>query len=150
EKLVKHDEGDAVEGAGGQGSARAGGGDDVEPAVVVEVGGGDAHAADKRGVIGEEALDHGAALAAESFDVGRPTRAGAGDDVGIAVAVHVPARDIDPAREPGAVGIETENHGAAEAVKRLDMRSAARSSARDDIGEPVEIKVGGGDAHTAR
>ena len=89
-------------------AAGAGAGDDVGAAVAVDVAGGDADAAGEAGGVGEEARRSARCRlgAAEDLDMRPAAGAGAGDDVGEAVAVDVAGGDEDAAGERGAVGEE--------------------------------------------
>src|SRR5262249_17030963 len=78
-------------------AAGRGGGDVVSLAVAVHVAGRHLDAAAEGGVVGVEALENGAVLAAERLDVRPAAGAGAGDQVGEAVAVDVADGDEDAA-----------------------------------------------------
>src|SRR5439155_20754208 len=72
-----------------------------------------------------EARQQRQVLAAEHFDVGEAADAGAGEDVGNAVAVHIAGRYANPAGERRIVGEETELQRAGLGVEDLDVRPAA-------------------------
>src|SRR6267378_2534180 len=80
-------------------AAGPGPGDDVGPAVTVDVAGGHPHAAGEAHVVWEKAEQWGAVLAGEGEDVGAAAGVGADDDVGKAVTVDVARRHEAAARE---------------------------------------------------
>src|SRR5262249_55611867 len=127
-----------------------GAGDDVGNAVTVDVAGGYVHAGSEERAIGVEIADHLPCATAKNPDVWAGARPRPGDDVGIAVAVHVAGGHVDAAGERRRVGIETGNlvglpdGERARPVKDLDIRPAARPNAGDDIGVAVVVNVGSG------
>src|SRR5262249_54309101 len=112
-------EGGAVERPG----LRAAGGrradQQVDLAVVAEFGRRHRRAAGEAGVEGEGVARGRLALAAVRLAGRRPAGAGAGDDVGVAVAVQVAGRHEGPALERRVVGEERAELGAGLAVEDL-------------------------------
>src|SRR5262249_21857399 len=78
--------------------------DDLGAAVLVEVPGGDVDAAGEGRGVGQEAGDRCRIDAAERLHVRSAAGAGAGDDVGVLVAVDVADGDVDAAAEALVVG----------------------------------------------
>src|SRR5205823_3238975 len=122
-------------------AARPGAGDDVGPAVAGQVARGDEHAAGEGPAVGEEALDAAAGGAAEHLDVRATARAGAGNDVGLAVAVHVAGGHGHAAAKQRVVGEERMDHGSRQAVEDLDVGAARGARAGDEVGEAVAVDV---------
>ncbi len=92
-------------------AAGTGGRDDIGPAVAVVVGRADADAAAEAAAVGEEVRQQvGRIRAAEDPHVRAAAGAGAGDDVGPAIAVEVARRHVDAAGE-AAVGLEGRQFG---------------------------------------
>src|SRR5262249_9638446 len=116
---------------------RAGPGDDVGPAVAVEVAGRHEHAAAEVRPVGVEAGQFHPGDDAEDLDVRVGPRPRPGDDVGDAVAVEVAGRHPHPAGEPRVVGHEADERGQVPAAEGLDVRPAADVGAGDDVGEAV-------------
>src|SRR6058998_2545963 len=85
-------------------AARPGAGDDVGPAVAGDVGRGDGHAAAEGRVVGREDVEQLPGAAVPDFHDRAAADAGTGDDLGLAVAVDVPDREVDAAGERRLVG----------------------------------------------
>src|SRR5207248_5459152 len=66
-----------------------------------------------------------------------------GDDVGVAVAVHVAGRDADAAGEMDVAGHEVHQHRVVFAAEGDDVGAAALVGADDDVGEAVAVEVAG-------
>src|SRR5207237_1129106 len=110
-------------------AARAGAGDDVRPAVAVDVAGRDEDAAGEgRGVGVEAPHDVRRVARGERLDVRPAAGAGPGDDVVHAVAVDVGRGDAHAAGEARGVGQEVVGERAV-AVVDLDLRHPARAGA---------------------
>src|SRR5262249_52320779 len=93
------------------------------------------------GVAGEEVVQFGVAAAVEDAHARRPARGGAGDDVGLAVAVDVAGRHAHAA----GVGLgDAEQQGAIDAAEDLDGAAAAVGTS-DDVGVAVAVDVPGRD-----
>ncbi len=116
--------------AGPDGDERAGArprhGEDLDPAVIGQVEGGDLHAARERGVVGEEAAELGEGRAVPEPDVRTAARARASDDVGQAIAVDVARGDVDAAGKERGVGEEAADLMEVRAAPDADVRAAAR------------------------
>jgi hypothetical protein len=78
--------------------------------------------------------------------VGPASRPGPGDHVGQPIAVQIAAGHEDAAPEVWVVGVEAgaPHDGVAKHAEHLDVRSPARSRARDDLLQPVAIHVAAG------
>src|SRR5207244_1698663 len=87
--------------------------------------------------------------AVPDLDVRSAAFAGAGDDVGVPVAVHVTDGDVDAAVELRVVGHEPLKFGAGLAVEHLDERQTAGAGGGDDLRHAVAGDVAGGDADAA-
>ena len=101
-----HFPGAAVEHLDHRPAAGPGPGDDLGPAVPVQVGRGHRHPAAERIFVSEETADERPIPAAEHPDGRRALVAGPADDVGVPVPVHVPGRHVHPATERLLVGEE--------------------------------------------
>src|SRR5947209_2842211 len=104
EEAVQQRQAHAVEDFDQRRPSGTGAGEDVGPAVAVDVTDGHAHDALEEGrAEGEEVGDQAAGLAVEDLNLWTRTRVGAHDDVGEAVAVDVAGRHEDAAgeAEPG-------------------------------------------------
>src|SRR5581483_6336475 len=99
---------------------------DLRLAVGDDVRAGEEHAAGEGRIVGHELGDQGARLAVEHLDVRPAARAGGGDDVGHAVAVHVPGGDADAAAEAGVVG-QDRAHEVGAAIVDVDHGRPARA-----------------------
>src|SRR5438034_1114030 len=143
-EVIEPGQGKAVEGFDERRVTSAGGGDNVCPAVAVDVGGRHPHTAgedravgqeagrfragdiagrylnapSERGAVGIEVVQKRSAGATEDLDLRPAAVAGGGDDVGFAVAVDVPGRHEHAPRESGIVSQEIA-HGAGELQARL-------------------------------
>src|SRR5262249_1636633 len=106
-------------------AARARSGDYVVETIAVDVATGHEHPAGERGIVCKEAADFHSAQAVKYLHVRPAAAAGAGDDVGHAVAGNVSRRNSDAAKKARAIREETEFLGAGLSIKDLDMRSAA-------------------------
>src|SRR5205823_2987237 len=102
-------------------AALTGPGNDLGLAVAVHVGGDDVYAAREAGIVREELHDQVAGHAVEDFDVRAAALAGAGDNVGRAVAVDVADGDADAALERLVVGHELEAGRAGAVVEHADQ-----------------------------
>src|SRR5262249_5081785 len=131
----------AAESQDGQRAAGASPGGDVGKAIVVDVAGSHAHAAAEVGVIGGKAGQDCPIDAAKRPDVTTPAGAGAGDDVGPAVAIDVARSYVDAAAEAGVVCVKAPQHATVHSAKRLDVRRPAGACAGDDVGPAVAIDV---------
>src|SRR5207302_1882187 len=107
------------------------------------------HAAGEQAVVGEEIGEYGKVGAAEDLDLRAAARPGAGNDVGLAVAVHVPGGDEHAAGEFGVVGEKAAEQGQVDAAEDLDVRAAAGARAGNDVIGAVAIDVAGGHADAA-
>src|SRR5438128_5605276 len=98
-----------------------------------------AHASGKAGVVGEEIREQAAAVAvdAENGNVRSAAGAGAGNDLGFAVAVHVSSGDIDACGEIRIVGEEARQHRAISATENRNIGAAAGTGAADDVGVAI-------------
>src|SRR5262245_41044878 len=142
--------GGAIENLHVRPAARAGAGDDVGAAVACHVPGGDTDAAREVGTIGHEPAEQTQVRTAEDLDVRPAARAGAGNDVRLAVAVHVAGRHEHTAAEARPVGHEAVHPRAVAAVEDFDMRAAARAGAGDDVRNAVAGYVADGYVHAAQ
>src|SRR5262245_42960815 len=127
--------------------AGAAAGHNVVQAVLVGVDAGDARPAEEGGLVGEKAQDRRVARP-ERLDVpARRPRPGAGDDLGIAVAVEVRRADGDAAAE-ALVGEERAHQRARGSAEHLDVGGQTRR-ADDHVEEAVAIDVAPGHVHAA-
>src|SRR5438105_1051103 len=110
-------------------------------------GSADVDAAGERRVEGEETLQGGVVGAAELLHVRAAAGAGPGDDLGLAVAVHVAGRHAHAAGEVGAVGEEVGERLAVGAVEDLDLREAPRPGADHQVILAVAVDVTGRHEH---
>src|SRR5207244_230224 len=83
-------------------------------------------------------------------DIGTAAGAGARDDVGLAVAVEVRGRHVDPGSKTGIVSKEAGEPAAVFAAENADVGTAAGAGAADDVGEAIAVGVAGGHANAAR
>src|SRR5207247_306068 len=108
----------------------------------VAAGGGvpgrtDADAARKADVVREEAGQYSGVGAAEHGHVRAAARARAGDEVGVAVAVHVAGRHVAAAGKVRVVGEELADQVSGLAVVDVDVRPAARGRGGDNVRHAV-------------
>ena len=87
--------------------------------------------------------------------MGAATSASAGNDIRAPVAVDVPNRDVDAARESRRVREELEerddaSRGGGGVAEDPDVGPAAATSPGDDLGHPVAVDVATRDEHPAR
>ena len=80
---------------------------------------------------------------------GPPPSSGGDDQVGQAVAVDVPGRDVDPAGECGLERVDRKQLGLRDAVEDADARRPAGAGADDQVGDAVAVEVGRGGADAA-
>src|SRR5205823_3202961 len=99
-------EGCAAEDLHVRAAAGASPGDDVAKAVAIHVAARHADAAGEVRAVGEEAEQLDAAAAVEDLDVRAAAFAGAGDDVGDTVVIHVGRGHVNTAAKVRAVGHE--------------------------------------------
>src|SRR5262249_44054152 len=86
---------------------------------------------------------------AEDLHVRATTRAGAGDDVGLAVAVDVAGCHRHAAVEVDVVGHEAHQQRPVLAAEDLDLRPTPGAGADDDVRGAVAVDVGRGDVDAA-
>src|SRR5207245_345664 len=79
----------------------------------------------EQGVVGEETGERGEVGPAKDLDVRAAARPGAGNDVGLAVPVHVPGGDEHAAGQLGIVREETEEFAGVHGGAELDVRTGA-------------------------
>src|SRR5438132_496704 len=120
-------------------AARAGAGNDISPAVAVHVPGRHPDAAGERGVVSEEAVQHGSVLTAEDLDVRAAAGVGADDDVAETVAVDISSGDVDAAGKARIKSEEARQEGAVLAVEDLDVRPAAGARRGDNVRDVVAV-----------
>src|SRR5262249_48282860 len=89
----------------------------------------DTDAAREARVEGREAPQQGAVEAAEDLHVRPAARAGARDDIGVAVAVDVAGGHVDAPGEARIVGQEGPEDGQRRAVEDLDLGAATGAGA---------------------
>ena len=75
---------------------------------------------------------------------------GPGDDVGMAVVIEIAGGHEDTAAEAGVIGEEAADGAgkllAGQAVEHTDVRPAARTGSRDDVGRAVAVDIAGRNA----
>src|SRR5262249_46879328 len=90
---------------------------------------------------GPELSHQGQVAGAEDADVGAATAAGAGEDIGTAVAEIVAGRHPDAPGEGRVVGEEVGQNGGVGAATDGDVRPAARPGAGNDVVDAVAVDV---------
>src|SRR5581483_6588691 len=128
-------------------SARAG--NNVGQAAPGGVPGSDADAAGEGRVVGEEAHQTRAILAAEDRHIRTAAGIRAADDIGEAVAVDIPGGHVDAASKVHVVGEELPEELPGGAIVDVNVRSTARPRRGDDVGEAVAVHVPHGDTDAA-
>src|SRR5438128_4047727 len=120
-------------------------------ALAVAVPSTHAHASGKAGVVGEETREQAAAVGDDSENGNIRSAAGArtGNDLRLAIAVHVSSGDIDACGEIWIVGKEARQERAIGATEDGDIGAAAGPGATDDVGVAVAVDVAGCHAHAA-
>src|SRR5207244_7711043 len=117
---------------------------DVAETIAVHVADGGVEPGPRAGVEGEEAGDDLEIDAAENDDLRPAAGAGAGDEVGRAVAVEVAGGHVDAAAERGGVGEHVADGGEVLAAEDADARPAAGAGAKADVGEAIAVELGRG------
>src|SRR5262249_34548552 len=124
-------------------------GDDVGPAVAIDVARSYVDAAAEAGVVCVKAPQHATVHSAKRLDVSHPAGACPGDDVAPAGAFADPRSYVDAAAEAGVVGVKASQQREIYAAQHLDVGRAAGSSGRDDVEDAVAIDVSQCDANAA-
>src|SRR5581483_9159701 len=118
----------------------------------VRVGGHRRHAdfaGESRGE-GVEARQQRGGDAVEHFDLRQTTCAGAGNDLGLCVAVYVPGADVHAAGKARGIGEEGRQPVTGLTAEHLDVRPAAGPRPGDDVGRANPLHVPGRDADATR
>src|SRR4051812_7730769 len=120
---------------------RAGAGDDVGPAIAVDIAGSQINAAAETGAVGIEAANRSGKLrsraSAEDPHVRSAAGAGSRDDIGHAVAIYIARRHANAAAKIASVSEEASQLGAVDPANRPNVRPTARIGADDDVGPAV-------------
>src|SRR5262249_42936994 len=89
----------------------------------------------------KEACQHGHVGPVEGADVWSASGAGACNNVGPAIPVQAAATAVHPAAEARSVGIKAAEKISGGAVKYFDMRSAAGTGSRNNVGPSVPVHI---------
>ena len=130
-------------------AARAGASDDVGFAVAVDIPTGHFHAAVECRSVGKKLSQDRSVGAGEDLYVRPAAGTGAGNDVGVAIVVHVAGGDIHAAGEIGLIGIKAINQSQSSAVVHLDVRAAAGAGGDDQVWHAVAVHVASSDPNAA-
>jgi hypothetical protein len=120
-------------------------GNDIGVAVAVEVPGGHVDAALEGHVGDEEIVQFLTGGAIDNGDTRHAAGAGAGNDVGQAVAIDVASGDVDAVGRGVRVGNEAAEQGAVATAEDLDDRQGADIGAGDDVRVAVAVDIPGRD-----
>ena len=129
------------------GDAHAAAGDDVGFAVACDIASAHIDAAKVLGCVGVEALLGGAGCAIEHAYIGRAARSGAGDDLGLAIAVHIARGDTHTAEKLLSVGVKRADHGECVAIEHQHMGGHTGARAGDEVGHAVTVDITLGHGH---
>ena len=125
---------------------------DVGRAITIHITAAHAHPSGKSRIIHKKLTQHCAITSTENTHLRTTAGAGTDNDVGPAVAIHIPGRDENSTRERGAESKITRQlrRAASCQAKNIDQGTATRARPRHDVRHAIAVNISHRDSRTAK